>query len=161
MIYFSGEIGNETKELLEKLLNEAFIQNNQDASLIELEFSLIESQEMLELNTRTRGIEYATDVLSFPALEGCLKNKINKKNYPFDINMENGLIYFGEIVINQDRAKEQAQEYGHSYNRELCYLFVHGVMHLLGYDHENEEDKKLMREQEEKVLTKYNITREK
>lgn len=161
MIYFNADITNETKELLSNLLKESFIQNNQDCNLIELEFSLIESEEMLELNTRTRGIEYATDVLSFPALEDCLTKKINKKNYPHDVNMENGLIYFGEIVINQDRAKEQAEEYGHSYNRELCYLFVHGVMHLLGYDHENEDDKKVMREQEEKVLTKYNITREK
>lgn len=160
MIYFNGDINEETKELLEKLFKEAFKQNNQDSEKVEMDFSIIESEEMRELNLKTRGVDYATDVLSFPALEGCLTKKINKKNYPFDVNPENNLVYFGEIMINTDRAKEQAIEYGHSYNRELCYLFVHGVMHLLGYDHEVEEDKIKMREQEEKVLTKFQITRE-
>lgn len=160
MIYFSGDIEESLKDMLEKLFKESFRINNQNSNLVELEFSLVESEEMRELNNRTRGIDYATDVLSFPALENCLTKKINKINYPFDINPENNLIYFGEIVINIDKAKEQAEEYGHSLNREFCYLFVHGVMHLLGYDHENEEDKKIMRTQEESVLNKFQITRD-
>lgn len=160
MIYFNGNIDIETQSVLENLFKEAFVQNNQNPSLVEMDFSLVENEEMRELNLRTRGIDYATDVLSFPSLENCLEKEINSKNYPFDTDMTTGLIYFGEIVINVDRAKEQAEEYGHSYNRELCYLFVHGVMHLLGYDHEKEEDKKIMRAHEESVLEKFNITRD-
>ena len=160
MIYFDGEISDALKETLISLFNHGLRQNNQNPDNVELDFSLIHSEEMRELNLRTRGVDYATDVLSFPSLEGCLEQEINKENYPYDIDFENGLIYFGEIVINIDKAKEQAEEYGHSLNRELCYLFVHGVMHLLGYDHIEENDKKIMREQEEKTLMAFNITRE-
>lgn len=66
----------------------------------------------------------------------------------------------GDIIICEDVARQNAQEYGHSYERELCYLIVHGFLHLLGYDHEDEEDKKIMRAIEEAVLRKYKITRE-
>ena len=73
---------------------------------------------------------------------------------------EEGRILLGSIAICIERAQEQATEYGHSYQRELHYLLVHGVMHCLGYDHENENDKVLMREKEESVLKKMGITRE-
>ena len=66
----------------------------------------------------------------------------------------------GSIAICQERAKEQAEEYGHSYERELHYLIVHGIMHCFGYDHIEEDDRKLMREKEEEILTKLGITRE-
>ena len=71
-----------------------------------------------------------------------------------------GPIPLGDIVISIERAKEQAEEYGHSYKRELHYLFVHGIMHCLGYDHIEEEDKKVMRAREEEILTKLKLTRE-
>ena len=160
MIYFYGEIEEETKTLLQTLFEECFKVNKQNPNSVEMEFSIISGEEMRELNNRTRGVDYATDVLSFPNLEGCLKNKISKRNYPDEVDPETNLIYLGEIVINLDKAKEQAEEYGHSVKREFCYLFVHGVLHLLGYDHIEERDKELMREKEELVLKKYNITRD-
>ena len=72
---------------------------------------------------------------------------------------EEGRLVVGSIAICIKRAKEQAEEYGHSYERELHYLIVHGIMHCLGYDHMEESDKAQMREQEEKILTKIGITR--
>ena len=72
---------------------------------------------------------------------------------------ENGEIFIGSVVICEERAKEQAEEYAHSYRRELNYLVVHGLCHLLGYDHMVEEDKAQMRALEEKVLGKMGITR--
>ena len=73
---------------------------------------------------------------------------------------EDGNIFLGSIVICEKRAREQAEEYGHSYMRELHYLAVHGLWHLLGYDHMTEEDKPEMRAKEEKILSKLGITRE-
>ena len=160
MVIFYGEIDENQQNLLKNLFDEAMKSNGQNPDIIQMDFSVISAEEMRELNNRIRGIDYATDVLSFPSLEGCLTKKINPKNYPFDVNPETGLVYLGEIMINLQKAIEQAKEYGHSVTREFCYLFVHGCMHLLGYDHEDENDKKIMREHEEKVLNKFDITRE-
>ena len=83
---------------------------------------------------------------------------IKKQEHPFDIE-EDGTLFIGSIAICEDRAREQAEEYGHSYNRELHYLVVHGLCHLLGYDHEEESDKKEMREKEERILGRMGIVR--
>ena len=74
---------------------------------------------------------------------------------------EGEAVELGDVVICEDRAREQAEEFGHSYERELIYLFVHSVFHLLGYDHENEIEKKEMRAKEESVMEKLGITRRK
>ena len=123
------------------------------------EIVFVSAEEIKELNAKHRGKDAVTDVLSFPSLDGIRGKKILKKNFPFDIG-EDGEIFIGSIAICEDRAKEQAKEYGHSYNRELHYLIVHGLCHLLGYDHIEEADKKEMREKEERILGKMGITRE-
>ena len=122
------------------------------------ELVFVSAEEIKELNAKHRGKDAVTDVLSFPTLDGIRGEKILKKNFPFDIG-EDGDICIGSIAICEDRAKEQAEEYGHSYNRELHYLIVHGLCHLLGYDHIEESDKKEMREKEERILGKMGITR--
>ena len=100
-----------------------------------------------------------TDVLSFPGA-GVLAGEIVKiKNYPFDIDPENGGVFMGSIMICVERAKEQAEEYGHSLMREIYYLAVHGLLHLFGYDHEEENDKRLMRDIEELILNKIGAVR--
>ena len=83
-----------------------------------------------------------------------LELKIRNKDY----NCEDIL---GDIIISIEKVKSQAEEYGHSFERELSYMVVHGFYHLMGYDHIKEEDKKLMRPKEEKILEKLNIKREK
>ena len=114
---------------------------------------------MQELNNRMRGVDEATDVLSFPNLVNIFNKKITRKEYKLDINPENNKVFLGDIVINLDRANSQALEFGHSVEREICYLFVHGVLHLLEYDHMNPLDKGLMRTQEELILSKFKLKR--
>ncbi len=128
-----------------------------DATLA-IEILFVDEEEIQRLNRELREIDKVTDVLSFPALDLERGQAIKKKEYPFDID-EEGRLLLGSIAICVKRAKEQAEEYGHSYERELHYLIVHGIMHCLGYDHMEENDKAQMREKEEEILNKLGITR--
>lgn len=123
-----------------------------------VELSFVDEMEIRRLNRELRSMDKITDVLSFPALDLQRGQAIKKADYPFEID-EEGRLLLGSIAICEKRAKEQAEEYGHSFDRELHYLIVHGIMHCLGYDHMEESDKKQMREQEEKILNKLGITR--
>ena len=118
----------------------------------------VDEEEIRALNASQRGVDKVTDVLSFPTLDGILGKKICGDDFPYDIDEEGNLL-IGSIAICEKRAREQAEEYGHSYERELHYLLVHGVMHCLGYDHIEEKDKAQMREREEIVLEKLGIVR--
>ena len=119
------------------------------------EIVFVSAEEIKELNAKHRGKDAVTDVLSFPSLDGIRGKKILKKNFPFDIG-EDGEIFIGSIAICEDRAKEQAEEYGHSYNRELHYLIVHGLCHLLGYDHPDEDSEQTaqMRQLQKVIISK-------
>ncbi len=124
-----------------------------------VELSFVDGEEIRRLNRELRQTDKVTDVLSFPSLEDIKGLPIKKKEHPFEIDEEGNLL-IGSIAICVQRAKEQAEEYGHSYNRELHYLLIHGVMHCLGYDHIADEEKAEMREKEEEILGKLGITRE-
>lgn len=124
-----------------------------------LEIIFADRQEIKRLNTEFRKIERETDVLSFPALDGILNMELKKADFPFDID-EDGALFLGSVAICTEVAKAQAEEYGHSYERELNYLAAHGVCHLLGYDHMTDEDKPVMREEEERVLKKMHLARD-
>lgn len=126
---------------------------------LSVEFVFVDADEIRRLNRGTRQTDKVTDVLSYPTLDGIKGQTICGENFPYDID-EEGRLTIGSIVVCCDRAKEQAAEYGHSYNRELHYLLIHGIMHCLGYDHMTDEERAEMRLQEEKILTKLGITRE-
>lgn len=138
------------------LAKAAFGVLNLDGNAV-VEVDFVTKDEIHELNLRTRGVDRATDVLSYPALDEI--KPFTKENYPFDYDEETGEIELGSIVICEAVAEEQAQEYGHSVRRENCYLFTHGLMHLMGYDHIEESDRTVMREKEEAVLNRCGITR--
>ena len=123
-----------------------------------VEILFVDEAEIQRLNKELRNIDKITDVLSFPALDLARGQAIKKADYPFEID-EEGRLLVGSIAICEKRAKEQAEEYGHSYERELHYLIVHGIMHCLGYDHIEEADRAQMREKEEFILNKLGITR--
>ena len=107
-------------------------------------------ENIRKLNNEYRNIDKETDVLSFPMFE---KNEIsNIKNMEYRESL-------GDIVISIERVKEQALEYEHSFERELAYMLVHGFYHLMGEDHIEEDDKKIMREKEEYVLNRLQISR--
>jgi probable rRNA maturation factor len=140
-------------------LAEAFCGEYESNCPLALEVVFADKEQIRQLNKENRNIDKATDVLSFPTLDGIRDKKIDKKLFPYDFD-EQGNLFLGSIVICTDVAREQAEEYGHSYERELFYLATHGVCHLLGYDHMEEGDKAQMREKEERVLNKLNLTRE-
>ncbi len=130
---------------------------NQKAKL-KAELIFVSEEEIKELNLRERKIDSITDVLSFPTLDGIRGKVIDKKDFPFDV--ENGFINIGSIAICQKRCEEQAIEYGHSLEREMTYLLIHGLLHLMGYDHIDEEDKKEMRSLEKAVLLRLKVSEE-
>ena len=107
---------------------------------------IVDKEKIQQINRDYRNKDAVTDVISFAFEE-----------VP-DVKYDN-LSFLGEIYICYDRCKEQALEYGHSIERELCYLSIHGLLHLLGYDHIKEEDKVIMRALEEEILSEYDITR--
>lgn len=140
-------------------LAEAFCGEFESDCNLSAEIVTVDEQEIRRLNKELRGIDSVTDVLSFPSLDGIRGAELKKADFPYETD-EDGNIFLGSIVICEKRAKEQAEEFGHSYLRELHYLAVHGLWHLLGYDHMTETDKLEMREKEEKILSKLGITRE-
>jgi len=128
------------------------------AAAVELVFN--SKVQMQKLNFETRAKDKSTDVLSFLFLDE-LKEVANpdkfkvfsKKSYPLDYQDDVSAVFLGSIVICSSVAKKQAKEYNHSVEREIGYLFVHGLLHLLGYDHElGEKEKQEMRKLEEKIL---------
>lgn len=149
----------ETK-LLEKIYKTALKLEGQNSRKIDACLSFVSDAEIKALNLEKRQKDEVTDVLSFPNLENVFHRDINKKTYPQEVHPKTGHIFLGDVVICLNRAKEQATEYAHSLNREICYLFTHGLLHLLGYDHIDELDKNLMRGEEELILSKFNLTRE-
>lgn len=125
---------------------------------LELELVFAGIKEMQVLNSEKRNINKPTDVLSFPYLN--LDGKeIIVSDHKEDINPESDNLMLGEIVICTDIAKQQAEEFNHSLKRELCYLYVHGLLHLLGFDHIAGVDKSIMRTHEENILEIVNIIR--
>ena len=106
------------------------------------------------INSEQRNIDSATDVLSFPVLEFENGEMIENAGDVF----EDKLI-LGDIVLSFERAREQSEQFGHSFEREVGYLVCHSVLHLLGYDHENEEEREVMRRKEEGTLAALSLTR--
>lgn len=132
--------------------------------LIPYEVSLIfvDNENIRDINEEMRGIDAATDVLSFPMLN-YEEKKVFKDcylNYEFSpIDLDEGNLVLGDIVLSLERAQEQSVEFNHSFEREVCYLIIHSILHLLGYDHMEEEDKIIMRKREEEILSKFQINR--
>ena len=144
------EIFNETNETIneletiERLLNYAI----EHEKLNNLEFNIInvDNEKIQELNRDFRGIDRPTDVITF-ALE-------DNEDFP-----EMDIRVLGDIYISIDKAKGQAIEYGHSFLRELSFLTIHGFLHLLGYDHMNEDEEKVMFSKQEEILDGFGIKR--
>lgn len=115
------------------------------------ELVFVSEEEIRKLNRDTRAKDSVTDVLSFPTLDGIRGEILDRKHYP--CNVEGKKLYIGSIAICYKRAEAQAQEYGHSTEREVSYLIIHGLLHLMGYDHIDETDKKQMRTLEKAALS--------
>ena len=136
------KITDEIKNLIEKSIAAVLKVENLDEN-VEVSVSFVGDEEIRDLNRDYRGVDKSTDVLSFPM------------DYEFIIVSR----ILGDVIINTRRVMEQAEELGHSEERELSYLTVHSILHLLGYDHMEDEDKKEMREREKLAMKELSIYR--
>ena len=128
----------------------AVLENQGFSDLAEVVVTFVDDAEIKKLNNEFRNIDKSTDVLSFPLGEGG----------EYDLNPETGAYSLGDVVISVEHAVAQSEEYGHSFERELAYLTVHSMLHLLVFDHVNGGDEAaLMRKTEEEVMTVLGLTR--
>ncbi|WEK53047.1 MAG: rRNA maturation RNase YbeY [Candidatus Cohnella colombiensis] len=164
----AGEKEEQWMDLLEKLLNIAGEKEEIARGIVTL--TLTDDEGIRELNRQYRGLDSATDVLSFSLLEGeeadihyddeYEASEEGQEEWVDEAEANNPFAdMLGDIVISVPRAELQAQEYGHSFERELGFLFVHGFLHLLGYDHGDEEAEREMFSKQEAVLAEAGLTR--
>lgn len=135
-------LDNEIKELKEFL---DFVLKKEQLVNVEFNIIFVDNEKIHEINKTYRNVDRVTDVISF-ALE-------DNKTIELDVRL------LGDIYISIDKAKEQAIEYGHSFKRELSFLSIHGLLHLLGYDHMEKEDEEVMFSKQENLLNEFGITR--
>ena len=136
------EITNDIIEIVKKSISEVLKEENLDDN-VQVSISFVGDEEIQELNRDFRGVDSSTDVLSFPMDD--------------EFKIEETIL--GDVIINTKRVVEQAKEFGHSNTRELSYLTVHSILHLLGYDHMEEEDKTIMRAKEKSIMKSLEIYR--
>lgn len=149
--YLDIDPNEEYEKTIDKVLEECFITEKLENTKLYISITLTTPENIRKYNSKYRNIDKETDVLSFPMFE---KDEIPMlKNYEYEEPI-------GDIIISIERVKQQAIEYGHSFERELAYMVVHGFYHLMGEDHIEEEDKIKMRTKEENVLNKLKIVRE-
>lgn len=152
--YLDLDVNNEYEETIKKVLNQCYKEEDLENSKLVITITLTTPENIQEINKEYRNVDRATDVLSFPMFEKDeLDNKIRDKDFLHEDIL-------GDIIISIEKVKEQAKEYGHSFERELSYMVVHGFYHLMGYDHMNDIEKAEMRKKEDNILNKLNITRE-
>lgn len=153
IVYQDVEEKSEYDEIIGKVLEECFKEEKLEDSKLYITITLTTPEKIREVNKKYRNIDKTTDVLSFPLFE---KEELEEKIKNNDFIYEDIL---GDIIISIDKVKEQAIEYNHSFERELSYMVVHSFYHLMGYDHMKEEEKKIMRQKEENILSKLGIER--
>ncbi|XID95372.1 rRNA maturation RNase YbeY [Paenibacillaceae bacterium WGS1546] len=164
----AGEREERWIDMLEKLLSVAGAKENVDSGIVTLTFT--DDEGIRELNRQYRGLDKPTDVLSFSMLEGEQADIRYEDEYESsgddqaeweDVSPDQDPFseLLGDIVISVPRAEAQAGEYGHSFERELGFLFVHGFLHLLGYDHGSEEEEREMFAKQEEVLREAGLIR--
>jgi len=157
-IEVTDELEKVVKEVVEYTLKEEKVELEYEVSII-----FVDNEEIRTINSEFRDIDRETDVLSFPMLD-YPKNKVYKDvylNFDFDDSyFDEGKLILGDMALSLEKAKEQSIEYGHSFLREVCYLTVHSMLHLLGYDHMEDEEKTIMRVREEEILKAFNLIRD-
>ena len=155
-IYYANEqkivkIPLSLRNLINRVVK-ATLENENFKKDAEISVSFVDNETIHKLNLEYRGKDKPTDVLSFPMTDGDEEED--------DIDLSTGAVMLGDIIISAEKAMEQANEYGHGIEREICFLAVHSTLHLLGYDHEtSEDDEKHMNQTQEAILQKIGLTR--
>lgn len=151
-----GKIGLFKREI-QKIYEKTAIVLGEDFSRVNVSLNFVSEDEILNLNQQFRNIDKKTDVLSFPNLNKKYDQKLSE--FDGERNFDDGLLFLGDIVICKKVAYAQAKEYGHSKKREVCFLALHGLLHLLGYDHIESDEEKIMNETAEKILASLGVNR--
>ncbi|MDR2514513.1 MAG: rRNA maturation RNase YbeY [Christensenellaceae bacterium] len=159
---FIDQRGLEGAEGLQALLKDvarAVLQEEALGQEASFSVSIVDEGEIRRANARFRGVDEITDVLSFPQVGGRVKTA-KKADLLGAFDPEDGTLFLGDLLICDARVRGQAEEYGHSVFREYGYMLAHGLLHLLGYDHETSEEKGQMRALEERALAAIGLKRE-
>ena len=135
-------------KIAEKVLDEDF-----ENAYLSVNF--VSDEQIKRLNREFRKIDKVTDVLSFPNLQK--KAGESLKNFQSDADFDTNMLFLGDVVISKNVAKAQAREFGHSMKREVCFLALHGLLHLLGYDHIEKEDEKIMNKLQDEILLRAGV----
>lgn len=146
----TGAVSDEHRALVEKLLTFAG-KEEKTAAEAEISISFVDNEQIQAINRDYRDKDKPTDVISFAMQE--------MEDEELEIVGEGLPVVLGDIIISIDKAKEQAEEYNHSFERELAFLALHGFLHLLGYDHMNAEDEKKMFQRQDEILGAFGIER--
>ncbi|MEY9868359.1 putative rRNA maturation factor [Peribacillus sp. B2I2] len=147
----TNEVTEEAQRLVESILQFAAKKENIEKDT-ELSVTFVDNERIREINKEYRHKDSATDVISF-ALEEMGEDEVEIVGAEMPRML-------GDIIISIERTKEQAEEYGHSFDRELGFLALHGFLHLLGFDHMNEDDEKVMFTKQKEILEEYGLSRE-
>ena len=153
IVYLDIEENKEYEDLINKVLETCFETEKILNKKLYISLTLTTPEQIQKINKEYRNIDNPTDVLSFPMFE---KDELKEVLENTENDLEEVL---GDIIISVEKIYEQAEEYGHSFERELAYMVVHGFYHLMGEDHMEEQEKQQMRIKEENVLNKLNINR--
>jgi len=148
------QIPRETIKLIEKAVK-LCVKKNGFSTPCEVYVTLTDNEGIRKLNREQRGIDRPTDVLSFPLLD---YSEGKPRIEAGDIDPDSGRVCLGDIIISVEKALEQADEYGHSREREIAFLAVHGTLHLLGYDHETKDDETVMFSMQESILEEMGLS---
>ena len=146
-IYAEGNVSEENMQTMEQVLEIALADHGISNDDVEVSLTMVSADEIRELNRDYRDNDSVTDVLSFPQFDDI-------SEIPEDVP-----VMLGDVVICDEKVREQSVDFGHSYRRELIYLFTHSILHLLGHDHMEDDEKAEMREEEEKILERAGVSR--
>lgn len=150
-------VKEDTIKLIEKIVDEALKMHNMNGNY-EVSLSFVDDEEIRDINRRFRDKDSKTDVLSFPLFS---EEEIIKVIADGSTSSETSeLVVLGDIIISVPTAIEQAKEYNHSIERELCFLSCHSILHLLGYDHDTPERTEKMETAQKDIMNKVGVTRE-
>lgn len=150
--YNGTEENKEQEKLIQRVIKQCYQIEKMENTNLYVSVILTTPNEIKKINKQYRNIDRTTDVLSFPMFE--------KEDLIVAIQNKQIRDVLGDVIISLEQVKKQAEEYGHSFERELAYMLVHGFYHLMGYDHMEEADKIQMRQKEEAVLKSLDINRE-
>ncbi len=145
------------KGIIKKLFEKAGEVLGEDFSKVSVSVNFVDGDEIHRLNKNFRDVDRETDVLSFPNLDK--KSSQSLAEFDSERNFDDGMLFVGDIVICEKVANMQAEEYGHSKKREICFLALHGLLHLLGYDHVEKADEVVMFGLADKILTEFGVCR--